>query len=88
MIPCIPGKTESAQSDPTNLTRVLETELIEKRAAWQRANTRYRAARILSFFFLFIVILAAGGAFLFLFSRAKDAAASRPSSSVTSEQRH
>jgi len=35
-----------------------------------------------------LVILAAASAFFFLFSRVKDAAASKPNSSVTSEQRH
>jgi hypothetical protein len=88
MIPHVPGKTESIQTDPHDLARALELELLEKRAAWQRANARYRGARVLSFLFLFIVILAAASAFFFLFSRVKDAAASKPNSSVTSEQRH
>lgn len=86
MIPPVPGKAESTQTDPGDLARVLELELLQKRAARQRAGARYRAARGLSFLFLFIIILAAVGAFFFLLSRAKDAAANRPGGSVTSEQ--
>jgi hypothetical protein len=65
---------------------VLELELLAKRAAWQRANSRHRAARGLSFLFLFIIILAAVGAFFFLLLRAKDEAANRPGRSTTIEQ--
>jgi len=86
MSPPVPGKAESTQTDPGDLARVLELELLQKRAARQRANARYRAARGLSFLFLFIIILAAIGAFFFLLLRAKDAAANRPGRSVTSEQ--
>ena len=87
MISGVSGKADSIQADPGDPARLLEVELLEKRVAWKRAGARYRTARALSFFFLFIVILIAGGAFFFLFSRAKDAAANRPSSSVTSQQR-
>ena len=87
MISGVSGKEESIQTDPNDPARVLELELVEKRAAWKRATARYRVARALSFFFLFIVILIVAGAFIFLFSRAKDAAANRPSSSTTSEHR-
>jgi hypothetical protein len=86
MIPPVPGKTESTQTDPGDLARVLELELLQKRAARQRASSRYRATRGLSFLFLFIIILAAIGAFFFLLLRAKDVAANRPGASTTSQQ--
>ena len=86
MIPPISSKTESIQTEPGDLARVLELELLNKRAAWQRANARYRTARVLSFLFLFIIILAAAGAFFFVLMRAKDEAANRPGRSTTSEQ--
>ena len=87
MISGVSGKAESIQTDPNDPAGLLEVELLEKRAAWKRATTRYRVARALSFFFLFIVILIAAGAFIFLFSHAKDSATSRPGSSATSQQR-
>jgi hypothetical protein len=87
MIPPVSGKTESIQTEPGELARVLELELLHKRAAWQRANARHRTIRGLSFFFLFIIILGAVGAFFFLLLRAKDGAANRPGASTTSEQR-
>src|SRR5262249_26130492 len=87
MVSGVSGKVESIQTEPGDPARMLEVELIEKRVAWKRASARYRTARALSFFFLFIVILGVASAFIFLFSRAKDEAASRPSSSVTSQQR-
>jgi hypothetical protein len=87
MISGVSGKVESIPTDPGDPARTLEVELLEKRVAWKRASARYRTARALSFFFLFMVILIAAGTFVFLFSRARDAAASRPSSSATSQQR-
>ena len=67
------GKTESVKNDPGELARVLELELIQKRAAWQRAGARYRAIRTISVIFLFIVIAASLAAFFLFFSRAHDA---------------
>lgn len=87
MIPPVSGKTESLQTEPGDLARVLELELLAKRAAWQRATARHRTVRGLSFLFLFIIILAAGSAFFFVLLRAKDEAANRPGGSPTSEQR-
>lgn len=86
MIPPVSGKTDSIQTEPGDLARVLELELLQKRAAWQRANARHRTIRGLSFLFLFIIILAAVGALFFLLLRAKDEAANRPGASATSEQ--
>lgn len=62
------GKTESVKNDPGELARVLELELIQKRAAWQRANTRYRTIRTISVVFLFLVVIGSIAAFLFFFS--------------------
>ena len=87
MIPPVSGKTESIQTEPGDLARVLELELLAKRAAWQRANAHHRTIRGLSVLFLVIMILAAVGAFFFVLLRAKDEAANRPGGSTTSEQR-
>ena len=49
----------SKQLDPEQLTRLLDIELIQKRAAWQQTTARHKQFKSLSLFFLFIVILAA-----------------------------
>ena len=67
------GKTESVKNDPGELARVLELELIQKRAAWQRANARRRAIRTMSVIFLFIIIGASIAGFFLIFSRANEA---------------
>ena len=71
MIPDTDGKIESAKNDPGQLARVLELELLQKRAAWQRAHSRYRAIRTLSILFLLIVVAGSVAALFLLFSRFK-----------------
>ena len=61
-------KPESGETDPAQVAKVLEIELIQKRAAWQRARAGRQNVRALSFFFLFIIIIGAVCAFYFLFS--------------------
>jgi hypothetical protein len=63
------GKTESVKNDPGDLARVLELELIQKRVAWQRASTRYRALKTISILFLFIIIAGSLAAFFLISSR-------------------
>jgi Na+/proline symporter len=60
------GKPEPV--DPEMLVRMLEIEMIQKRAARQEASARRNTWRVASFFFLFIVILAVGFALYFVFS--------------------
>jgi hypothetical protein len=50
------------------LARALELELTQKRLHWQRDREKYRTLRVLSFGFLFIIILAGLVAFFFFFS--------------------
>ena len=61
-------KPDPPESDPAALAKLLELELIQKRAAWQRSRSNLRSLRVVSFFFLFLVILGALFAFFFLFS--------------------
>ena len=49
--------------------RALELELAQKRLRWQHDREKYRTLRVLSFAFLFIIILAGLAAFFFFFSR-------------------
>ncbi len=80
MIPDTPGKTESVKSDPGDLARVLELELLQKRAAWQRAQARYGIIRTISIFFLVIVLAASIAGFFLLFSRLSGERAHHPAS--------
>ena len=54
--------------DPDNLSRLLELELIQKRATWKQAGERYRAVRAAGFAFLFVLIVGClvGGYFVFM----------------------
>ena len=62
------------EKDPSAeaLARALELELAQKRVHWQRGREKYRTLRVLSFGFLFIVILAGLIAFFFFFSRTNE----------------
>ncbi|MEP7014965.1 MAG: hypothetical protein ABI925_05960 [Verrucomicrobiota bacterium] len=68
MMPDIDGKSESVKSDPGDLARVLELELLQKRADWQRKSERYRTIRAVSLFCLLIIVLAGIASLFFLFS--------------------
>ena len=59
------GKPEP--TDPQSAIRLLELELIQKRAARQMAGTPYRGLRAASFLFLFAVLLGAALAAYYLF---------------------
>lgn len=61
-------KPESQPNDPEEMTRLLELELMQKRAAWQEAGTRRSSLRTVSICFLFVVVIAAMLAFYFLLS--------------------
>jgi len=54
--------------DPAKIEKLLEIELMQKRASWQQAKARRGSFRALSFFFLFIVIVAAVVGFYLFFS--------------------
>ena len=60
------GKHNPEETDPEKLARLLELELMQKRAEWQRKKARRGGLRAISFLFLFVVIVAAlVGFFLF-----------------------
>jgi hypothetical protein len=59
---------EADETDPAKLAKFLEAELMMKRAAWQRSRGSLKNLRVLSFFFLFLIVIAAGLAFYLLFS--------------------
>jgi hypothetical protein len=68
------------------LMRALELELAQKRLHWQRGREKYRTLRVLSFGFLFIVILAGLIAFFFFFSRTNEMREQGPQPSPGTEE--
>ena len=70
------------------LARALELELTQKRLHWQRGREKYRTLRVLSFGFLFIIILAGLSAFFFFFSRTNGMREQRSQSSPAAESPH
>lgn len=60
-------KPEAGEVDPDKMVEQLEVELMMKRGAWQQAKSRRSNLRMLSFGFLFLVIIAALFAFFMFF---------------------
>ncbi len=57
---------DARETDPEKLAKLLEIELMQKRASWQQAKARRSSYRTMSFLFLFLVIVAAFVAFYFI----------------------
>ncbi|HEV2047195.1 MAG TPA: hypothetical protein VGQ95_11440 [Chthoniobacterales bacterium] len=72
MIPDASGKPNPNESDPEKLQRLLELELVWKRAEWKQIGERYHAFRSMSFVFLFLLIAGALVAAFFVFSRVNE----------------
>jgi hypothetical protein len=72
MIPDVAGKPNPNESDPGNVERLLELELVRKRAEWKETGTRYRMFRSISFVFLFLLIAGTLVAAFFVFSRVSE----------------
>jgi len=60
--------TNSNQTEAEKLTRLLELELAQKRAAWKEAGAHRRNARMMSFAFLLLIILGCLFGLFFAFS--------------------
>ena len=74
-----PTQAYTRDIDPDNLSRLLDLELIQKRATWKQAGERYRSIRTAGFVFLFVLIVGCviGGYFAFL--RVNETRQSQPS---------
>jgi hypothetical protein len=77
-----PIPTNTCEIDPDNVSRLLELELIQKRATWKQAGERYRSIRTAGFVFLFVLIVGCviGGYFAFI--RVNEQRANQPASST------
>ena len=63
------GKPESKENDAEQLSRLIDLELAQKRAARKEAASRRQKIRVASFLFLFLLIIASLLAFFVLSSR-------------------
>jgi hypothetical protein len=52
-----PSEPKPNEIGADNLSRLLELELIQKRASWKQAGDRYRSIRAAGFIFLFVLIV-------------------------------
>jgi hypothetical protein len=79
---------EEKDASAEALAHALELELAQKRLHWQRDREKYRTLRVLSFGFLFVIILAGLIAFFFFFSRTTEMREQRPQPSPAAESPH
>jgi hypothetical protein len=80
--------SEEKDTSAEALARSLELELAQKRLHWQRDREKYRTLRVLSFGFLFVIILAGLIAFFFFFSRTNEMREQRLQPSPAAESPH
>ena len=72
MNPDTPGKPESEANDPEELSRLIDSELAQKRVVWKKSAARRHQIRLASVLFLMLLIVASLFAFFMLFSRANE----------------
>jgi hypothetical protein len=80
MVDQTPANTR--QIDRDNLSRLLDLELIQKRATWKQAGERHRSIRAAGFVFLFVLIVGCliGGYLAFM--RVNEQRANQPPNSA------
>ena len=72
------SEPKSNEIDADNLSRLLELELIQKRATWKQAGERYRSFRAAGFVFLFVLIVGCFVGGYFAFMRVNEQRANQP----------
>jgi len=75
---CDPVQSQPLISDAERLSRLLELELVQKRAAWKQARERKKSLRSLAFLFLFLLFAACLLGFFFAFNRVNEERQNRP----------
>ncbi|HJT81196.1 MAG TPA: hypothetical protein VJ719_08365 [Chthoniobacterales bacterium] len=69
------NETQTSQpvgNDPEELSRLLEIELMQKKAQWQQKTARNKNLKSFSIMFLFLVVMAGLAAFYFVFMQANE----------------
>ena len=79
-----PVEPKSNEIDAESLSRLLELELIQKRATWKQAGERYRAVRAAGFVFLFVLIVGCLVGGYFAFMRMNETRPNQPSAATDS----
>lgn len=76
------GSVQSRPNSPgaDELSRLLELELIQKRATWKQTSQRNRSFRTAAFLFLFLLIAGTVLGFFFVFTRVNEERPNRPAS--------
>lgn len=69
-----PDDNSRPQPNPSEIEKLLEIELMQKRADWKQAKARHSTWRLLSFLFLFLIIVAALAVFFIFFTSDRKAA--------------
>jgi len=69
---------QAPANNPDELTKLLEIELIQKRAEWQRATARNKNLKTISILFLFLIVLGGLAAFYFTFMKVSEGKQNRP----------
>ena len=75
-------QTKPNDTDAETLARLLEIELIQKRAEWKQASARHRSMRTMAFVFIFLLIAACLVGAFFAFSRVNEERANQHSSTT------
>ena len=73
-----PIPSQHAPSDPEQLSRLLELELVQKRTAWKHAKARKKSLRSVAFLFVFLLFVATLFGFFLAFNRVNEERQSRP----------
>ena len=77
-----PAGPKPNEIDADKLSRLLELDLIQKRATWKQAGERYRSIRTAGFVFLFVLIVGCVIGGYFAFTRLTEQRANQPASST------
>lgn len=78
-----PLQTEPVGSDAEQVSRLLELELIQKRAAWKQAKERKKSVRSLAVLFVFLLFVGCLLGLFFAFNRVNEERQSRPAATTS-----
>lgn len=79
-----PIQTQPNAAQAEQLSRLLDLELIQKRAAWKQTTQRNRSLRSFAFFFLFLLIAGTLAGLFFVFNRVSEQRPNHPPAASTS----